>query len=135
MLAVIPLLILPLAAYNILFAGFLQARIPSSLSDSILSLQMLSGATWSMNVGDALVVSALLMLFVEILKATRRSTLSVADHLFSMLLFVAYLVEFLVVRDAATQVFFILTAIAFIDVVAGFSISIKAASRDVSIGL
>ncbi len=52
-----------------------------------------------------------------------------------MLVFIAYLVEFLLVRDAATQTFFILMTIAFLDVIGGFTISIRTAGRDVSIGL
>ena len=52
-----------------------------------------------------------------------------------MVLFVVFLVEFLLVKDAATQIFFILMMITFIDVIAGFTVSIKSAGRDVSIGL
>ena len=44
-------------------------------------------------------------------------------------------IEFLLVANAATDIFFILMAIAFIDVIAGFSVSIRSAGRDVSIGL
>ena len=51
-----------------------------------------------------------------------------------MPVFMAYLIEFLVLRQAATSVFFILLAIALIDVAAGFSIAISGARRDVSFG-
>ena len=90
--------------------------------------------------GDAvilmlLIVIALVLLFIEILTATRSGAWSVVDHLLSAIVFVAFLVEFLLVREAATDVFFILTVIAFIDLIAGFSVSIKSAGRDVSIGL
>ena len=53
----------------------------------------------------------------------------------SMVLFVAALVEFLLVKNAATQIFFILMTISFIDVIAGFAVSIRTAGRDLSIGL
>jgi hypothetical protein len=53
----------------------------------------------------------------------------------SLLVFVVFLVEFLLFASAATDVFFILMAIALIDVVAGFAVALNAASRDVSIGL
>ena len=53
----------------------------------------------------------------------------------SMVLFVVFLVEFLLVQGAATQIFFILMTITFIDVIAGFAVSIRTAGRDVSIGL
>ena len=75
------------------------------------------------------------MLFFEILRATRNARGSLANHMLSMLVFIAFLVEFLLVPDAATQVFFILLTIALIDVVGGFAVSIRSAGRDVSIGL
>ena len=55
------------------------------------------------------------------------------DHLLSTFVFVAFLVEFLLVKDAAHAVFFTLMVIALIDVLAGFSVSLKSAGRDISI--
>jgi len=88
-----------------------------------------------MSMGDLMIVIALVLLFVEILKATRISSKALMDHLLSMVLFIVFLVEFLLVAGAATQIFFILMAISFIDVIAGFTVSVKSAGRDVSIGL
>ncbi|MEQ8826506.1 MAG: hypothetical protein RIC82_01850, partial [Parvibaculum sp.] len=107
----------------------------SDLAEILISFQMMSGAVWTMSWGDVLIVIALVLLFIEVLKATRTGSWSVIDHMFSMLVFIAFLVEFLLVREAATQVFFILMVIAFVDVIAGFSVSIRSAGRDVSIGL
>ena len=107
----------------------------AGLGSTIISLSMMSGAEWTMSLGDLLIVVALVLLFIEVLKATRTGPMSVIDHMLSMCVFIAFLVEFLLVRDAATQVFFILMVIAFIDVIAGFAVSIRSASRDVSIGL
>jgi len=134
MLAAIPLMIVPLIAYNMVLVGLIGGGI-AGLGTTVTSLSMMSGATWTMSLGDLLIVVALVLLFIEVLKATRTGPWSVIDHMFSMLVFVAFLVEFLLVRDAATQVFFILMVIAFIDVIAGFSVSIRSAGRDVSIGL
>lgn len=134
MLAIIPLMIVPFVLYNLVLAGLIGGGV-GGLSSTIMSLDMMSGATWTMSLGDLIIVVALVMLFIEVLKATRTGAASVLDHLLSTFLFVAYLVEFLLVRDAATQVFFILMMIAFIDVIAGFSVSIRSAGRDVSIGL
>lgn len=134
MLAAIPLMIVPLIAYNLVLVGLIGGGI-AGLGTTVTSLSMMSGAVWTMSLGDLLIVVALVLLFIEVLKATRTGPWSVIDHMFSMLVFVAFLVEFLLVRDAATQVFFILMVIAFIDVIAGFSVSIRSAGRDVSIGL
>jgi hypothetical protein len=101
----------------------------------LISLRMLSGAEWTMTLGDVLIVVALFFLFVEILKASRNGRGSLFNHMLSMLTFVGYLTEFLLVRDAATQIFFILMIITFIDVIGGFAVAIRSAGRDVSIGL
>jgi hypothetical protein len=57
----------------------------------------------------------------------------VIDHLLSTFVFVAFLVEFLLVQGAAHAVFFVLMVISLIDVLAGFSVSLRSAGRDVSI--
>ena len=134
MLAAIPLMIVPLIAYNLVMIGLIGGGV-AGLGSTITSLSMMSGATWTMSLGDLLIVVALVLLFIEVLKATRTGSWSVIDHMLSMFVFVGFLVEFLLVRDAATQVFFILMVIAFVDVIAGFSVSIRSAGRDVSIGL
>ncbi|KJS09308.1 MAG: membrane protein [Hoeflea sp. BRH_c9] len=134
MLAAIPLMIVPFIAYNLVMIGLIGGGV-AGLGSTITSLSMMSGATWTMSLGDLLIVVSLVLLFIEVLKATRTGSWSVIDHMLSMLVFVAFLVEFLLVRNAATHVFFILMVIAFIDVIAGFSVSIRSAGRDVSIGL
>ena len=134
MIAAIPLMIVPLIVYNLVMIGLIGGGI-AGLSSTITSLLMMSGATWTMSLGDLLIVVSLLLLFIEVLKATRTGSWSVIDHMLSMFVFVAFLVEFLLVRDAATHVFFILMVIALVDVIAGFSVAIRSAGRDVSIGL
>ncbi|MEQ8308864.1 MAG: hypothetical protein RIA09_20220 [Hoeflea sp.] len=134
MIAAIPLMIVPFVLYNLIMLGFAGNGV-SDLAEILISFQMMSGAVWTMSWGDVLIVIALVLLFIEVLKATRTGSWSVIDHMFSMLVFIAFLVEFLLVREAATQVFFILMVIAFVDVIAGFSVSIRSAGRDVSIGL
>ncbi|GEO85680.1 hypothetical protein [Ciceribacter naphthalenivorans] len=135
MLSAIPLMILPLALYNLAMLGLFGAGGVDVLDQQLLSLSMLSGAVWVMSVSDVLILLSLVILFFEILKATMNGSGSLINHLLSMLVFIAFLVEFLLVKGAATQTFFILMTIAFIDVVGGFTVSIRSAGRDVSIGL
>ncbi len=47
---------------------------------------------------------------------------------------VVYLVEFIVVGVASNATFFLLTVISLFDVAAGFTISIRTASRDIALG-
>ncbi|MEN9895054.1 MAG: hypothetical protein RIR97_906 [Pseudomonadota bacterium] len=135
MIALIPLLILPFILYNLAMLGLLGTGGIAAIQNQVLSLNMMSGAVWTLSLGDLFILIALVLLFFEILKATRSSRFSVIDHMLSMFLFIAFLIEFLLVKSAATQVFFILMTISFIDVIAGFTISIRSAGRDVSIGL
>ncbi|CDZ59143.1 hypothetical protein [Neorhizobium galegae] len=135
MLAALPLMIIPFILYNLGMLGILGSGGVTSLGNVISSLQMLSGAVWTMTLGDVIIVISLVFLFVEILKASRNGRGSLINHMLSMLVFIAYLVEFLLVRDAATQIFFILMTITFVDVIGGFAVAIRAAGRDVSIGL
>lgn len=128
MLLGIPLLILPLIAYNIL--TFVTEI---SWSSEIFRLNMVSGAPWVMTAADLFITLTLVLLFIEILKATRTGFGSVLDHTLSTLVFIVCLIEFLVVSQAVTSVFFLMTAIALIDVVAGYSVTIRAARRDFAI--
>ena len=93
-----------------------------------------SGERWTMTIGDLLMLVTLMLLFVELLKSTYTSTASLLDHGLSMLVFVACLVEFIVVPKAATSVFFFICIATLIDVIAGYTIGIRVARRDLSIG-
>ena len=126
----IPLMVIPLLLYNLGIVGLVGPEQPWTAE--AFSLSMMSGGVWSMNWGDVLLVVALLVLFVEVLKSTRTSNASVLDHMLSTLVFVVFLVEFLLVQQAATSLFFILMVMALIDVLAGFSVSLRASSRDVN---
>jgi len=135
MLGAMPLMIIPFILYNMAMLGLMGSGGIPALQHDIIVLSMISGAIWSMSLGDLFIVVALVVLFLEILKATRNGSGSLINHMLSMLVFIAFLVEFLLVQDAATQVFFILMTIALIDVIGGFAVSIRTAGRDVSIGL
>jgi hypothetical protein len=126
----IPLLIIPFAIYNII--ALLMPGV--GWTDRIAAISMMSGATWTITPEDALVTLAILLLFVEIFKASRTSSSrSLIDHMLSMLLFIAMLIEFLLVAAAATSTFFLLMMITFVDVIGGFSITARSARRDVAI--
>ena len=107
---------------------------PGLWADPVITVAMVSGATFQLLGSDLLITAGLFFLFIEIMKATRIGTTALMDHMLSVLVFIAYLVAFLVLPQAATSLFFILMAISLIDVIAGFSISITGARRDVSFG-
>lgn len=129
MLTPIPLLIIPLAVYNIII--FLTPGV--AWSTIVANIAMMSGSSWSITVGDVFIGFSLFVLLFEILKATRVSSRSIIDHILSILVFVGALVEFLLVPQAATSVFALLVGIMLLDVITGFSVSIRVAQRDVAL--
>ena len=129
MLVNFPLFLISFAIYNMIV--FLT---PGVLwSDVLATVPMQSGATWAITMGDALIALSLIFLFFEVLKATRTSARSMFDHMLSTLVFIGALIEFLIVPQAATSVFAILLVMALIDVMAGWSVSMRAARRDLTV--
>ncbi|MFM1816736.1 MAG: hypothetical protein RLZ98_3431 [Pseudomonadota bacterium] len=134
-LSSLPLLVIAFVLYNaiVLFGGTGEPDV--ILSNQILpDILLISGGIWKFSWGDLIVLMILVLLFIEIVKATYTSSASLLDHGLSMLVFVACLVEFLVVKQAATSVFFTLMVASLIDVVAGYTIGIRVARRDLAIG-
>jgi hypothetical protein len=135
MILSIPWLIISVILYNLIAFSFGNAGVPAEVfNGALLTIPMISGASWAMTLGDLLIVVTLAILFVELVKATRTSETAILDHALSMILFIICVIEFLTVRHAATSVFFIIVAITLIDVVAGFTITIRAARRDLALG-
>ncbi|TIO09710.1 hypothetical protein [Mesorhizobium sp.] len=131
MFGAIPLLIVPFVLYNLGLLGIFGGG-DDPWANQMLSIRMMSGGVFSMTLGDLIVLIGLLLFFVEIVKSTRTTNASIMDHLLSTFVFVAFLVEFLLVKGAAHSVFFTLMVIALVDVLAGFSVSMRAASRDIN---
>ena len=83
-----PLLLVPFAIYNIV--AFLMPGV--SWTETVSSVYVISGADWTMSAGDMLVVLAILLLFGEIMKATRIGVRTVVDHALSLILFLLLLI-------------------------------------------
>jgi hypothetical protein len=133
-LRVIPLLVIPFIIYNVVVLMGGDAQAANTLSKHIFSLPMVSGARWIFTVGDMIILLSMIMLFIELIKSTYTSSLQMVDHGLSMLVFIACLVEFLLVPKATSSVFFVILTATFIDVVAGAMIGIRAARRDLTMG-
>ncbi len=130
MLAAFPLTLIPLIAFNAI--GFLVGGDP--WGSEVFAITMVSGAQWSMTLADVMIVLAIVVLFLEIVRAARPSPNTIYNHIGSTVVLVIYIVEFIVVGAAANSLFFILTTIALFDVIAGFTISIRTATRDIALG-
>ncbi len=95
---------------------------------------MPSGATWKPTWGDLWVLAGITTLYIEVYKATRTSEVTIIDHLLSTCVLIAYLVIWLIYPWGGNSVFLILSAMSFLDVIAGFTITISAARRDLALG-
>jgi hypothetical protein len=124
-----PLLLIPFAVYNMI--AFLTPGV--GWTTPVTSVRMMSGEDWVVTWEDMLLAFSILLLAIEILKSTRMGMRSIVDHVLAMALFIAMLVEFLLVRQAGTSTFFLLMMIALVDVLGGFIISIRSSRRQVEV--
>ena len=126
-----PLLVIPFVLYNIIVFAFFGGN-PVNWGAGLFAIPMPSGVSWAVTAGDFMLVVGILLLFFEVLKSTGTGRTSILEHMLSMVVFVAFLVEFLLVGATASSVFFLLMVMSLIDVVAGFTVSITSAGRDVT---
>ncbi len=124
-----PLLLLAYIAY-----GLLAFSDPAGLTAPALQVNMMSGAVLSLSWSDSLIIFALFLLFIEAMKAAAFGNATIVDHMLSTVLFIGGLIAFLLVSVAGSSTFLILVFMSLIDVVAGYTISIRTARRDVGIG-
>lgn len=130
-LRALPLMVIALIAYNVLIVFTNDAA--GTLRQIVVALPLMTGRL-ELSWGDLLVLMTLIVLFIELMKSTYTSSATMVDHALSMMVFIICLVELLTVRQAATSVFFFITVASAIDVIAGYSIGIRVARRDLNIG-
>ena len=119
-----PLLIIPFLIYHILSMSM------ENVETELFSMTLLSGQSLRFGYDHLILLLGISLLCVEIAKATRTGAASIFDHMFSLALFVISLVEFLLWKPTGTATFFLLMMMMFVDVVGGFTITIRGARRD-----
>jgi len=131
---IFPLMLIPVAIYNVIalsgqeFASVDYVR--GRLDEDFQAIPMASDALWHITPGHALIGLTVLMLFFELIKSTGTGRAAIMNHAFSMILFIVCLVEFLMFQAFATSVFFLITLMCLLDVMAGFIVTIASARRD-----
>ncbi|MGH6771008.1 MAG: hypothetical protein ACRECO_18525 [Xanthobacteraceae bacterium] len=123
-----PLLLIPFALYNMV--AFLLSM---NFEERLFSIPLLSGAPMPVSTGDMLIILGIMLRYVEVLKATRLSRKAIMDHVLSFVLFIVMVIEFIAVGLAATSTFLILTALSFVDVIGGFTVTFRTAQRDIAL--
>lgn len=123
----VPLVGLVALAYALAALG--GADVPERV---LMTFTLPSGAAWALSVGELLLLFGLLALYIEIYKATRTVQSTVLDHILSLGVFVACLLAFLLARPLGTPTFLLIAVLALLDVIAGFTVTISSARRDIS---
>src|SRR5262245_48813859 len=111
-----PLLLIPFALYNMI--AFL---LNMPFTDTIFAIPLMGERRLPVTTSDVLLALAMLLIYVEVLKAARFSGKTVMDHLLAFILLAAMTAELLVVPQAATPTLLLLTVLAFVDFITGIS--------------
>ncbi len=124
-----PFTIVTLLIYNIVivFSG------PGVWDNVLVTFNLFSGEAWPLTTGILMILAGLLVLLAEILRATTIERSAITNHVISVVVVLIYVVEFVVVAEAGTSTFFVLTMIALVDVLGGIVVTIRLATRDFSI--
>ena len=140
----IPLFVVPLIFFYL--AGETPAWFPDAMANKMSMLvdynatffaqgfTLPSGKIWNPTAGQVMILFGVLILAVELIKATQSGQLTIVDHMLSVTVFIFYFAFFLSKPWAKSDVFVIISAMSFLDVIAGLTITIAAAKRDISIG-
>src|SRR5271168_4228302 len=127
MLAAIPLLVLPVAAYAVLallLGGGLHAtHIAERITQPLFQFTTAGGGIWPVSCADLLLAASLIVSFVEMLKRIDDRRIAIANHALSIVLFVACLTGMLLAPIFATSTFFLITLMVLLDLVAGFIVT------------
>ena len=113
-----PLLLIPLAIYNIIV--FLMPGV--SFTDPVLKLTLMSGAEWPLTLSDMLLALAILMLLFEVIKGARPGAKYLTDHLLSLIVFGGAAAEFLLWPRFGSSTYFLLTMLALVDFLSGIAL-------------
>jgi hypothetical protein len=113
-----PLLLIPLAIYNIVV--FLMPGV--SLTEPLVRLTLVSGAEWPITLSDMLLTLGVLLLLSEIIKSARPGAKYLTDHLLSLILFGGAAAEFLLWPRFGTSTYFLLIMLALVDFLSGIAL-------------
>jgi hypothetical protein len=113
-----PLLLIPLAIYNIIV--FLMPGV--SFTDPLVKLTLMSGTEWPLTLSDVLLALGILLLMCEVIKGARPGAKYLTDHLLSLIVFGAAAAEFVLWSKFGTSTYFLLVALAMVDFLSGLAL-------------
>jgi len=112
-----PLLLIPLAVYNII--AFLMPSV--SFSDVLFKVPMITGETWPVTLADLLLALGVVLLLLEVVKGARPGAKFLMDHLLSLILFGAAAAEFVIWPKFGNSTYFLLVLLAMADFLGGIA--------------
>ena len=139
-LTITPFMAIPVVFYLLIAlfsSGSDAAGVPNivgKLDAALFNMPMISGIKWQFRLGDFIMLIGLVTLSIEIVKSTSTKSTAIANHATSIGIMVVSLILFLAVGNFSTSVFFFLTMMCVLDVLAGVMVSIVAARRDFGVG-
>src|SRR3954447_11147078 len=113
-----PLLLIPLAIYNII--AFLMPDVAFGVQ--LLKLTLVSGVEWQVTLSDVLIALGMLLLLFEVIKGARPGAKFLTDHLLSLIVFGAAAAEFVMWPKFGTSTYFLLTALSLVDFLSGLAL-------------
>ena len=113
-----PLLLIPLAIYNII--AWLMPDVP--LSGPLIKLTLVSRVEWQITLSDILLSLGVLLLLLEIMKGARPGSKYLTDHLLSLIVFGGSAAEFVMLPKFGTSTFFLLSLMAMVDFLGGIAL-------------
>jgi hypothetical protein len=113
-----PLLLIPLAIYNIIV--WLMPDV--SFADPLAKLTLVSGAVWAITLGDILLALSVVLLLLEVVKGARPGAKYLTDHLLSLVVFGAAAAEFVLWPKFGSSIYFLLTLLALVEFLSGISL-------------
>jgi len=125
-----PLLLIPLAIYNIIV--WLMPGV--SLADPVVKLTLVSGAEWPITPSDILLALSVLLLLLEVIKGARPGAKYLTDHLLSLVLFGVAAAEFVLWPKFGTSTYFLLTLLELVEFLSGVSLHARRGPRAVTAG-
>ncbi|MGY3107405.1 hypothetical protein ACVWW7_004032 [Bradyrhizobium sp. LM6.9] len=78
-----PLLLIPLAVYNII--AFLMPSV--SFTDVLFKVPMITGEAWPVTLADVMLALGVVLLLLEVVKGARPGSKFLMDHLLSLIVF------------------------------------------------
>lgn len=112
-----PLLLIPLAVYNII--AFLMPSV--SFSDVLFNVPMITGESWPVTLADLLLALGVVLLLLEVVKGARPGSKFLMDHLLSLIVFGAAAAGIRDVAQIRQLHLFLLVLLAMADFFAGIA--------------